>query len=70
LKWDIGPLLSYEIRPHYCNIWVGLLDEEEKDEMERLVVKMEMEPRILQWDPGEYTLAYHQKMKDEKEEEE
>jgi hypothetical protein len=38
--------------------------------MERLVVKMEMETRILQWDPGEYTLVYHQKMKGEKEEEE
>jgi hypothetical protein len=41
---------------------VGLLDEEERDEMERLVVKkMEMETRILQWDPDKYTLAYYQR---------
>jgi hypothetical protein len=41
---------------------VGLLDGEEKDEMERLEVKkMEMETRILQWDPDKYTLAYYQR---------
>jgi hypothetical protein len=46
---------------------IGLLDEEEKDEMERLVVKkMEMETRILQWDPDKYTLAYHQEKRVQK----
>jgi hypothetical protein len=50
---------------------IGLLDEEEKDEMERSVVKkMEMETRNLQWDPDKYTLAYHQEIKSAKEEEE
>ncbi|KAJ5373595.1 Aminoglycoside phosphotransferase [Penicillium concentricum] len=44
---------------------LGLLDEKERDEMELLVARkvMEMETRTLSWDPDEYTLAFHAKLK-------
>ncbi|KAJ6148706.1 hypothetical protein N7497_010688 [Penicillium chrysogenum] len=39
---------------------LGLLSDEEKDEMEELVAKKvkEMESRVLAWDPDEYTLSH------------
>ncbi|KAJ6179136.1 Aminoglycoside phosphotransferase [Penicillium mononematosum] len=42
-----------------------LLDEEEKEEMELLVARklMEMDTRVLLWDPDEYTLAFHEQLK-------
>ncbi|KGO39904.1 Aminoglycoside phosphotransferase [Penicillium expansum] len=44
---------------------LGLLDEQEKEEMELLVARklMEMETRTLSWDPDEYTLAFREQLK-------
>ena len=44
---------------------LSLLNEKEKDEMERLVVRKleEMETRVLEWDPDEYTVTYRQQLK-------
>ena len=47
-----------------------LLDEVERDEMERLVTKKlgEMEDRVLAWDPDEYTEEFRQALKRRREE--
>lgn len=44
---------------------LGLLDEKEREEMERLVARklIEMDSRTLSWDPDEYTLAFHEQLK-------
>lgn len=46
-----------------------LLDEREKDEMEKLVARKleEMKTRTLAWDPDEYTGAFHRQVKEHKE---
>ncbi|KAI2795233.1 hypothetical protein POX_a01838 [Penicillium oxalicum] len=46
-----------------------LLDDQERDEMEQLVARKleEMKTRPLAWDPDEWTLAFHQKLKERKE---
>ncbi|GLB03639.1 hypothetical protein AtubIFM57258_008880 [Aspergillus tubingensis] len=63
-----GPTEDYE------EAWrkrLNLLDRQEKDEMEKLVVRKlkEMESRVLAWDPDEYTMAFHQQLKRRKEKE-
>ncbi|KAJ5963323.1 Aminoglycoside phosphotransferase [Penicillium vulpinum] len=47
---------------------LGLLDEKEREEMEQLVARklVEMETRVLSWDPDEYTLAFREKLECEK----
>ncbi|CAG8314665.1 unnamed protein product [Penicillium salamii] len=48
---------------------LDLLDEKEKDEMEELVSRklIEMESRVLAWDPDEYTKEFHQRSKERRE---
>ena len=48
---------------------LDLLDEKEKDEMERLVARKlnETNSRILAWDPDEYTLAFRQQLERQQE---
>ncbi|KAJ5121687.1 uncharacterized protein N7515_009648 [Penicillium bovifimosum] len=48
---------------------LDLLDDQERDEMEQLVVRKlkEMTTRDLAWDPDEYTLAFHRQLKERKE---
>lgn len=50
---------------------LNLLDRQEKDDMEELVSRKleEMESRVLAWDPDEYTMAFHQQLKERKEKE-
>ena len=45
------------------------MDERERDEMEQLVARKleEMKTRALAWDPDEYTLAFHQQLKEQRE---
>jgi hypothetical protein len=47
-----------------------LLDEKEKYDMEQLVARKlkEMKTRILAWDPDEYTVAFSQQLKRQREE--
>ncbi|CAG8886368.1 unnamed protein product [Penicillium egyptiacum] len=49
---------------------LNLLDEEEKYEMEQLVARKlkEMETSALVWDPNEYTLAFREQLKRQREE--
>ncbi|KAJ5212411.1 uncharacterized protein N7498_004057 [Penicillium cinerascens] len=51
---------------------LNLLDENERDEMERLVARKlnEMNTRVLAWDPDDYTVAFRQQLKGEKTNEE
>ncbi|BCR95757.1 uncharacterized protein AKAW2_20697S [Aspergillus luchuensis] len=63
-----GPTVDYE------EAWrdrLDLLDEQERDKMEELVSRKleEMESRVLAWDPDEYTMAFHQHLKERKEKE-
>lgn len=48
---------------------LDLLDDQERDEMEQLVARKlkEMKTRTLAWDPDEYTLAFHQQLRERKE---
>ncbi|RAH62094.1 phosphotransferase family protein [Aspergillus piperis CBS 112811] len=60
-----GPTVDYE------EAWrdrLDLLDEQERDKMEELVSRKleEMESRVLAWDPDEYTMAFHQHLKERK----
>lgn len=51
---------------------LDLLDESQRDEMERLVTRKleEMDDRVLAWDPDEYTEAFRQELKRRREEKE
>lgn len=48
---------------------LDLLDETQRDEMERLVTRKleEMEERVLAWDPDEYTEAFRQELRRKRE---
>lgn len=48
---------------------LDLLDEDEKDEMEKLVAQKltEMESRVLSWDPDEYTVEFRQQLTERRE---
>ena len=50
---------------------LNLLNEKEKDEMEGLLTKKleEMETRVLEWDPDEYTVTYRQQLKKQRQKE-
>ncbi|QKX53803.1 uncharacterized protein TRUGW13939_00883 [Talaromyces rugulosus] len=48
---------------------LDLLDEKEKCEMEELVARKlhEMDSRVLEWDPDDYTIEFRQKLRETKE---
>lgn len=50
---------------------LNLLNEKERDEMERLVTQKleEMETRVLEWDPDEYTVTYRHQLKKQRQKE-